>query len=168
MPIIDNFLKEMNIVNEKEFQIIDYDVERGLITCKVGHTIYSNVTPRRPFPITNPNFVLLINDSNKVVATIVNVENLNPRDRDILLTVLNNIYFIPKIIKIYSMNTSGDEFVWDIETDRGRTTVRTRGRSSIVKFGSRVVIIDVNDVIYEIPSINSLDRRSKKIIESLI
>ncbi|WP_069806700.1 DUF1854 domain-containing protein [Vulcanisaeta thermophila] len=168
MSIIRDFLRKLNIINESEVEVLDYNENDASLTIKINNTIYRKVTLRRPFPITNPNMVLIINEDGNVVATLRDVNKLNPKTREIIMKVLNSIYFMPKILKIYSMNTSGDEFTWDIETDRGRITIKTRGRSSIMRFGNRVVIVDVYDTIYEIPDINSLEPRSRRILQSLI
>lgn len=164
-------MRELNIVNEEEVTVISYDEERGVLTCKVGSTVYKNLIIRRPFPITNPNFLLFINQSSgKIAFTIRDMRRLRDDVRAIVERILNRFYFMPIITRIYSLETSGDELIWDVETDRGgRTRVRTRGgRSSIVSVGSRVVIIDVDDIIYQIPDINRLDKRSRRFIEYLI
>ena len=169
MPMLKRFLDEVNVVNEGDVEVLEYDEVRGLITCKVGSIIYRDLVIRRPFPITNPDFLLFVRqDDGKIAFTVRDVNKLRDGVRDIVRRILNRFYFMPTIIRIRSLDTSGDEFVWEVETDRGSTTIRTRGRSSVVSFGSRIVIVDINDVVYQIPDINKLDRRSRKIIESLI
>ena len=152
--LLDKFLRELNMVREEDVAVLSYDEERGLITCKVGSTVYKDLVIRRPFPITNPNFLLFIRQSdNRIAFTVRDMRRLRDDVRVIVERILNRFYFMPVITRVYSLETSGDEFVWDVETDRGRTTIRTRGRSSIVNLGNRVVIIDFNDVIYQIPDI---------------
>ncbi|MEM3715603.1 MAG: DUF1854 domain-containing protein, partial [Candidatus Bathyarchaeia archaeon] len=78
------------------------------------------------------------------------------------------LYFIPKILKIKKIETSGDEFLWEVITDRGPKTFRTRGRMSVMQIERRIVITDVNDNVYEIEDLYKLDPHSMSEIESTI
>ena len=166
---LKRFLSELNIVNEEDVRIVKYNEKKGLVTCQVGSVIYEDLAIRRPFPITNPNFLLFISNSNGKIAFVVrDMTKLRKDVKEIIERLLNMFYFMPIIRRIYSINTSGDEFVWDVDTDRGRTTIKTRGRSSVISIGQRVVIVDVNDIIYQILDVNKLDKRSRRLIENLL
>jgi hypothetical protein len=104
----------------------------------------------------------------KPAATIRNINELPHEERIKLDKILLTLYFIPKVKKILSLDTSGDEFKWVLETDRGVVDIRTRGRHSLMRVGSRVVIMDSSDMIYEIEDLNALDKKSKALIEEII
>ena len=122
---------------------------------------YNSVRFYKPFPITRPYFLLI-----KTSERYFTVEDYRKiKGAEIVERVLNEYYFIPKIEEIKRIDTTGDEFVWEVKTDKGFTTFKTRGRTSIVRSNGKIFIIDVNDDLYVI---EKLDKRSWKILESII
>jgi phosphopentomutase len=81
--------------------------------------------------------------------------------------LLDKLYFMPKIKKVRKLETSGDEFVWTVETDRGQREFRTRGRRSISRAGDKIVIIDTNDNVYVAEDLYKMDKKSRELLESV-
>lgn len=81
---------------------------------------------------------------------------------------MDKIYFIPRILEIGRIETSGDEFEWETVTDRGPREFRTRGRMSVISMGNRIIITDMNDNVYEIENLHQLDAKSRGEIEATI
>ncbi|MBO3763249.1 MAG: DUF1854 domain-containing protein, partial [Candidatus Brockarchaeota archaeon] len=74
----------------------------------------------------------------------------------------------PRIKKVKKLETSGDEFVWVVETDRGQREFRTRGRRSISRVGEdKIVIIDTNDNVYVAEELYKMDKKSVELLESV-
>lgn len=165
---LQDYVKMLNIVNAGEIRILDIDPVDGVVKASIRGTTYDGLKPFRPFPITAPWFIMLIDREGKPAATIRNINELPHEERIKLDKILLTLYFIPKVKKILSLDTSGDEFKWVLETDRGVVDIRTRGRHSLMRVGSRVVIIDSSDMIYEIEDLNALDKKSKALIEEII
>jgi len=148
----DDYLKMLKPVN---VEVIDKD------TIVVNGVKYNNVKFYKPFPITKPYFLLI-----KTSERYFTVEDYRKiKGTEIVERVLNEYYFIPRIEEIKRIDTTGDEFVWEVKTDKGFTTFKTRGRTSIVRTNGRIFIIDVNDDLYIIEKLN---KKSWKILESII
>ena len=92
----------------------------------------------------------------------------NPESRKNLLVFLDKTYFIPLILGVEKIETSGDEFEWEFLTDKGPTKIRTRGRMSIIPIGNRIIVTDINGNVYEIEDLYKLDAKSRKEIESTL
>lgn len=166
MPLSD-FLKNLNILDPKKVKIFIEEQENTL-KLVVDGKLFSGLTPARPFPITHPEFIIFRDGYGEDVCIIKDYRDLDENSRRNLQIVLDKLYFIPRILKIKKIETSGDEFLWEVMTDRGPRMFRTRGRMSVMQIERRIVITDVNDNVYEIEDLYKLDSHSISEIESTI
>jgi len=166
MPLI-GFIKQLNILDPKKVKVLLEEQENTLKIITDGR-ILSGLTPSKPFPITYPEFIIFRDSSGVDICIIKDCRELDEESKGNLYKILDKIYFIPKIQKINKIETSGDEFLWDVLTDKGPRTFRTRGRMSVILMEKRAVITDINDNIYEIEDLFSLDSRSLSELETTI
>jgi len=166
MPLID-FLKTLNILDPKKVKAFLEENENSLKLIVDGKVL-SGLIPARPFPVTRPEFVIFRDSYGVDVCIIKDYRELDEESRKNLQKILDKIYFIPRILKIKRIETSGDEFLWEVVTDKGPRTFRTRGRMSVVQMGNRVVVTDVKDNIYEIEDLFKLDLHSISELEATI
>ncbi|BDC18844.1 DUF1854 domain-containing protein [Acidianus sp. HS-5] len=131
---------------------------------KISGTLYAVENFWKPFPITRPSF-LLIETSEGRYFTVEDFRKV--KGEEILEKVVEARYFIPKIERILKIDTTGDEFVWSVITNKGDTTFKTRGRNSLFRVDGKVFIIDTEDDVFEI-EFNSIDKRSAKMIDSIL
>lgn len=164
---MEALIKKLNLLNPKEVKVLLDDNGRKL-TLIVNGKVLPGLTPAKPFPITYPKFIIFRDSANIDICMIKNYEELDPESKSNLEKVLDRIYFIPKIRKIESIKTSGDEFVWNVQTEKGPREFRTYGRRSLFIVGNRIVIIDIHDNIYEIVDINTLDSKSMRELEYIL
>jgi hypothetical protein len=162
---LEKFVRDLNIVNPEEIRI-SLNQDNTILNINYKNKIYTDIVPERPFPISNPNFVIIKSSNGSDLCTIKNIKNLEPISRGNLEKYLNILYFIPEITNILRLSTSGDKFEWEVETERGERKFTTSGRNSIVDIGERIVIMDTDDNLYQITCIDDLDEKSKKIIKS--
>ena len=165
MPLAD-FLSQLNILDPKKVKI-SIEKENVLRLVSDGK-VFENLAPAKPFPITSPEYVIFRDSDGADTCVVRNYNELDEESKKSLQSILDKVYFIPKIVKIEKIETSGDEFEWDIVTDKGARTFRTRGRMSIIPVGDRVLVTDVNDNVYEIEDVLRLDGKSRKELESTI
>lgn len=164
MPLSD-FLKNLNILDPKKVRVLLKEQEDTLELIVDGKVL-PGLIPSRPFPITYPGFIIFRDSYGTDVCILKNYMELDEESRANLQKVLDKIYFIPKILRIKRIETSGDEFLWEVLTDKGPRSFRTRGRMSVIQMGNRIVITDINDNIYEIEDLHNLDSRSINEIET--
>ena len=166
MSLID-FIKQLNILDPKKVKILLEEQENTLKIITDGR-ILSGLIPSKPFPITYPEFIIFRDLSGVDICIIKDCMELDEESKRNLYKILDKIYFIPKIQKINKIETSGDEFFWNVLTDKGPRTFRTRGRMSVILMGKRVVITDINDNIYEIEDLSLFDSSSLSELEATI
>ena len=79
---------------------------------------------------------------------------------------MGTLYFIPNITKITRLETTGDKFEWETETDRGYRKFTTRGRRSTVFIENKMVIVDIYENLYQVENLEDFDEKSINIIQS--
>ncbi|MEM2341870.1 MAG: DUF1854 domain-containing protein [Candidatus Bathyarchaeia archaeon] len=164
MPLSD-FLKNLNILDPKKVKVL-LNEQEDTLELIVDGKVLPGLIPSRPFPITYPDFIIFRDSYGTDVCTLKNYMELDEESRANLQRVLDKIYFIPKILRIKRIETSGDEFLWEVVTDKGPRSFRTRGRMSVIQVGNRIVITDINDNINEIEDLYKLDSQSINEIET--
>ncbi|MGC8636356.1 MAG: DUF1854 domain-containing protein [Thermoprotei archaeon] len=169
MPI-DDFLKELNLLDEHTVKI-RRDAGSSFVTVQVGQQRYDGVIPRLPFPLTNPDFVIFSRFSSGEwtdVAMIKDMRKLDQESFSALKGLVDELYFIPTITEVLELSTTGDEFVWDVMTDKGRRKFSTRGRRSIMNYNDRLILIDVDTNVYTIDLKKLTDKRSRSFIQRFL
>ncbi|MDP7975319.1 MAG: DUF1854 domain-containing protein [TACK group archaeon] len=127
--------------------------------------------PRLPFPLSHPKYVLLsqrAGDDWVDVGTIRDTDLLDPESRAALESVLAETYFIPRVKRVLSLSTTGDEFVWEVETDKGMRKFSTRGRRNVISDGRRLILIDTDTNVYVVEDVASLDKGSRSYVERFL
>ena len=123
--------------------------------------------PRRLFPVSGLDKYITLLDSEGVERAIVrDISQLLPESRAALENSLMEYYMIPRILRFVKMSENFKIWMWTVETDRGEYTFEVRDHINAVRalFDGRVLIKDASDNRYEIPNINALDARSRRMI----
>jgi len=127
----------------------------------------TGLEPRRLFPVSGLDKYITLLDSEGIEQAIVrDISQLLPESRAVLENSLAEYYMIPRIQRFVRMSEQFKIWMWTVETDRGEYTFEVRDHNNSVKllFDGRVLIRDANDNRYEIPNVNALDSRSKRMI----
>ena len=132
-----------------------------------GGEMLTALEPRRLFPVSGLDKYITLLDSEGVQRAIVrDISRLLPESRAVLERSLQEYYMIPRILRFIRMSENFKIWMWTVETDRGEYTFEVRDHNNTVKqlFDGRVLIKDASDNRYEIPDINALDSRSRRMI----
>ena len=128
---------------------------------------YNNLTPKRLFPLNNKNkYITLLDEDQKEVAIIRDLNTLSPESRTVLEDALEGFYFLPKITKIYSCHEKFGLFTFDAMTDKGRIRFDMGNLHFNIKRleGARILFRDMEDNRYEIPDYTKMDKKSFRLI----
>ncbi len=128
---------------------------------------FTEVELRRMFPITGLNkYIALMDSEGEEIAIIRNIDDLMPESKAVVENCLLEYYMIPRITRFIKMSEKFKIWMWTAETDKGICTFEIRNHLTAIKplYDGRVLIKDANDNRYEIPDVNALDSRSKKMI----
>ena len=121
----------------------------------------------RMFPITGlTKYIALMDSEGNEIAVIRDINDLMPESREVVENCLREYYMIPRITKFIKMSERFKIWMWTAETDKGICTFEIRNHLTAIKplYDGRVLIKDANDNRYEIPDVNVLDKKSKKLI----
>ncbi len=121
----------------------------------------------RMFPITGlTKYIALMDSEGNEIAVIRDINDLMPESREVVENCLREYYMIPRITKFIKMSEKFKIWMWTVETDKGICIFEIRNHLTAIKplYDGRVLIKDANDNRYEIPDVNVLDKRSKKLI----
>ena len=112
-------------------------------------------------------FISVMNDEQAEVGIIKAVSLFEGKGEELLRTELSRRYYAPVIDKIISVKERYGFSYWRVHTAEGNVsfTLHDTYRSIIRATGRRIVLMDVNGNRFEIPDVDSLDRKSYKKIE---
>lgn len=128
---------------------------------------FTELELHRMFPITGlTKYIALLDSEGNEIAVIRDINDLMPESREVVENCLREYYMIPRITKFIKMSEKFKIWMWTAETDKGICTFEIRNHLTAIKplYDGRVLIKDANDNRYEIPDVNVLDKKSKKLI----
>jgi hypothetical protein len=163
MPFSE-FIERLNILDPKRLRI-SKDVRPNRLRAEIDGKVFDDIVPRLPMPISRPEFVILAQKMGdgtwNELCMIKDYRLLDSESRRVLEELLEKNYFIPEILGIERLETSGDEFRWEVITNKGPRSFLTQGRRSIIVLGFKIVVIDKDDNIYQITDYRKMDRKSR-------
>lgn len=132
-----------------------------------GGEKYTGAELHRLFPISGRNkYISVLDSDGNEIGIIRDVNDLAGESKEVVERVLDNFYMIPKITRFIKMTEKFKIWMWTAETDRGVFTFEIRNHLTALKplYDGRILIKDADDNRYEIPDVNKLDSRSRKMI----
>ncbi|MCS7113172.1 MAG: DUF1854 domain-containing protein [Nitrososphaerota archaeon] len=169
MSSVKDYAKaSFRIVDPDEVRI-EYDENEDLLTIYIDGKVYRGVEPIKPFPLSNPYYVLFRSTlTHEDVCVVRDIRRLKREQRSLLEAVLNKRYFIPSIVDVYDITYTGEYYVCRVKTDRGDRIFKIIGRRNVYRIDDKIVIIDVDENIYLIESYEKMGRRAKEELMKII
>lgn len=132
--------------------------------------IEEGVVPVHAFPISAPaEGVALVNQDGHELAWIANFAALPADIRTLLEQELASREFIPEITQIRSVSTFATPSVWEVETDRGATSLTLRGEDDIRRLNhASLLIADSNGIHFLIRDTQQLDKHSRRLLDRFL
>jgi len=163
------YITKDNAVFEKKSDFLTLTLtapnEEGVVETKT----YERIFLHRAFPFDNPfSYISVLDKDNKEIGMISDLSVLKEEDAEAICTELNRKYYTPVVKSIISMKDKFGFSYWKVMTDEGELSFTLHDTfHSLMKVdgGSRIFITDIDGNRYEIPDIESLDRKSYKKIE---
>lgn len=168
---LEQFIRQLNLVDARDLRVWK-DNSPGRLRVEHRGRVFTGLIPRRPFPISRPQFIILADRDEtggfREVYMIRDYDELDPDSRRNLEEILGKRYFMPSILAVEQLETSGDEFQWKVSTDKGPRLFNTRGRRNIIAMGRKIVVIDTSDNVYLIQDYGRLDSRSRRLLYKFV
>ncbi|MFZ5893237.1 MAG: DUF1854 domain-containing protein [Myxococcota bacterium] len=143
---------------------LEWDTQAHLWAFETGNDVRRRVTPRRCFPLTDPDhFVSLIDEQGRERACIDDFSALDPASRQALQQALETNEFLPKIQRILRVKLAATRSAWQVETDRGRRDFVIEQEDHIRRLeDGRHLITDSHGMRYLVPAPENLDPVSRR------
>jgi len=163
---IEEWVAKLRILDPSRVRVVS--VRTDTVDVEVDGALHAGVRPRRPFPYTHPECVILYGPGDEEIGIIRDYRRLDERSRELLERALGVIYFTPRVKRIIRVSSRGGRYEWLVETDRG--VVKFETWSSCTRFLSngKVVIKDVNGNVYCVENFFRLDKRSQLLLSIFV
>lgn len=136
-----------------------------------GGKKYENLEPRRLFPLSGKEKYITLLDSEGVEQAVIrDMRTLPKESREMLEDCLQEYYLIPKVEKIWDIESKFGTVSLTVDTDRGPARIELNSNLHGLKllYGGRVLMRDRSDNRYEIPDLTKIDKRSRQLIDSYL
>ncbi len=143
---------------------LEWDSQAQLWAVPGGGGERRRVTPRRCFPLTDPeHFISLIDEQGRERACIDDRSLLEEASRRALEQALEANEFLPHVVRIIKVKVAATRSAWQVETDRGRRDFVIEQEDHIRRLeDGRHLITDAHGMRYLVPSSERLDAVSRK------
>ena len=131
---------------------------------------HDHVMAVRSFPVAAPDEgIALVDGDGKELLWIPNLNMLADAVRARVLKAINQREFMPQILKLYGVSGFLTPSTWDIETDRGRTSLMLKGEEDIRRLSASVLLVtDGHGVQFLIRDLAQMDRYSRKLLDRFL
>lgn len=131
---------------------------------------HEGVLPVRAFPLAAPDEGLsLVGSDGRELAWVERLSALPPAVRALVEEELASREFVPVIRRIESVSTFTTPSTWEVDTDRGTTTLLLKGEEDIRRLGGGALLItDAQGLQFRVPDWAALDRHSKRLLERFL
>jgi len=132
--------------------------------------VHEGVVPVHAFPISAPTEgVALVGTDGHELVWIEHLTDLPGNARTLLEQELASREFIPEIQSIRQVSTFATPSVWEVETDRGRTSFVLKGEDDIRRLNhASLLIADSNGIHFLIRDTQQLDKASRKLLDRFL
>ncbi len=132
--------------------------------------VRQQVNPVRSFPIAAPTEGIgLVNTDGEEVAWITRIADLSPASREVLEADLATREFMPVIERIRSVSSFATPSTWEVDTDRGPTSLVLKGEEDIRRLVRPALLIaDSRGIHFLIRDRYALDAHSKKMLDRFL
>jgi hypothetical protein len=131
---------------------------------------HDHVMAVRSFPVAAPEEgVAVVDVDGKELLWIPHLNQLADTVRANILTALTQREFMPQILKLHGVSSFVTPSTWDIETDRGPTTLLLKGEEDIRRLSATVLLVtDGHGVQFLIRDLAQMDRYSRKLLDRFL
>ncbi len=131
---------------------------------------HDHVMAVRSFPVAAPEEgIALVDVDGKELLWIPHLNLLADPVRTQIMKAINQREFMPQILKLYGVSGFVAPSTWDIETDRGRTSLLLKGEEDIRRLSASVLLVtDGHGVQFLIRDLAQMDRYSRKLLDRFL
>lgn len=131
---------------------------------------HDHVMAVRSFPVAAPSEgIALVDVDGKELLWIAHLDQVNAEARAKIQMAMTQREFMPEILKLYGVSGFVTPSTWEIETDRGRTSLLLKGEEDIRRLSGTVLLVtDGHGVQFLIRDLAKMDRYSRKLLDRFL
>jgi hypothetical protein len=131
---------------------------------------HEQVIAVRAFPVAAPSSgAALVDAEGHELLWIASLSDLSAALRAQVLRALTQREFMPRILKLRGVSSLVTPCTWDIETDRGDTSLQLKGEEDIRRLSATVLLVtDSHGVQFLIRDLAQMDRHSRKLLDRFL
>ena len=131
---------------------------------------HDHVLAVRSFPVAAPDEgIALVDVDGKELLWIPHLGHIAEQARANIQKAIMQREFMPQILKLYGVSSFVTPSTWDIETDRGRTSLLLKGEEDIRRLSGTVLLVtDGHGVQFLIRDLAQMDRFSRKLLDRFL
>jgi hypothetical protein len=131
---------------------------------------HDHVVAVRSFPVAAPDEGIAVVDADgKELLWIPHLNQLTESVRAKVRMAMTQREFMPRILKLHGVSSFVTPSTWDIETDRGPTTLLLKGEEDIRRLSASVLLVtDGHGVQFLIRDLAQMDRYSRKLLDRFL
>lgn len=154
---------------ETDFQLTRNAFGRLVLATAEGDVV-EGVVPVRAFPIAAPGEgIALVGPDGHEAGWIERLDALPAALRQLVEEELGRREFMPEIRRIRSVSSFATPSTWQVDTDRGRTSLVLWGEEFIRRLGkSGLLIEDSRGIHFLVRDTGSLDGASRKLLDRFL
>jgi hypothetical protein len=131
---------------------------------------HEQVIAVRAFPVAaSDEAVALVDAEGHELLWIATLNDLSAGLRANVVRALTQREFMPRILKLNGVSSLVAPCTWDIETDRGNTSLHLKGEEDIRRLSATVLLVtDSHGVQFLIRDLAQMDRHSRKLLDRFL
>ena len=131
---------------------------------------HDHVMAVRSFPVAAPDEGIAVVDvDGKELLWIPHLNQLQETVRAKIVMAMRQREFMPQILKLHGVSSFVTPSTWDIETDRGPTSLLLKGEEDIRRLSATVLLVtDGHGVQFLIRDLAQMDRYSRKLLDRFL
>ncbi len=152
-------------MNDFNLQLALDSFGRLILTTAQGEK--EEVVPVRAFPIASPeDAISLVSTEGHELAWIEHLADLPDNQRRLVEETLASREFMPEIHAIKSVSSIATPSIWQVDTDRGPSSLVLEGEEDIRRLSRTMLMIaDSNGIHFLVRDLTRLDRNSRRLLD---
>ena len=152
----------------------DFQLQRNpfgqLVFIPADGDSHVGVEPARAFPISTPReHIAILSSDGHELTWIPKLDELPAATRQLVEEALESREFMPEIRRVSSVSGYATPCTWQVETDRGTTSLILNSEEEIRRLtASSLLIVDSRSIQFLIRDRNSLDDTSRRILDRFL
>ena len=129
--------------------------------------VHVGVVPVRSFAITAPESgIALVSPDGHELLWVEQLAKLDPEHARLVREELASRDFMPEIRQLNSVSSFATPSVWEVETDRGPTSLTLKAEEDIRRLSpsTTLLISDSQGIHFLIRDVSALDNHSRKLL----